>query len=258
MYKMKRTVVDNYLLISNITVYKFNRKSTSNQKIEMLIVKNKQYAWVSLHCISSLLRYNAGSIIHINADDETYGIVKSLVKLIDSKRIVVSKVEQPSLPPLWQKAKIILMLQGSKKVFIDADLRWNSTIPSIPKGQVLIFSKEFNMVFDSKYRSLLVANGWEVNQEIYMLNTSVLCWNGLDQKILVNDFLNLLFEFERLNMASLGFDTSQDVTRLSEQITLSYFLRNFQIAALDEILIRDKCPSVESTYFGATGHRFGR
>jgi hypothetical protein len=224
----------------------------------MIVIQNKDYVWISLYCIISFLRLNPGSTIEVTVDDATYNLAKQLYKCIDRKRICIIVENNNGLPALWSKAKLIVSLQNSNYIFMDADLRWHKPLPNLPTSGITVLSEEFDLAKRTNYRNLMTANKWVDIEKVFMLNTSFVYLNKISFAVDFSIVLNLIKQFENVFDKSFGFNPEENIKRLSEQIVLSYLLRKKEVHSLDLIINSRNDLGVESTYFGATGHRFGR
>ena len=258
-FKIIRFYSDNFKLICNLIVYKISKKSKTLNETIMLVIGSTDYVWVSIHCIVSFFRYNPNSKMLIYVDDKTYRLARILYFFIDRKNIKLSKIDSYEIPPLWVKAKLILEIQGSYKFFMDADLRWNSSLPEMPSNKIIVFAKEFELTSSETHSRLISKLSWSTSAPIYMFNTSFFCWNAENSGMSFGTFVNFLSQFNTIKSDYFDlFFKDENLFRLSEQISLSYIIRNFQVEALDELMRNQSLRSIESTYFGATGHRFGR
>jgi hypothetical protein len=225
----------------------------------MLVIGSNDYVWISIHCIVSFLKFNPGSKINVSLDKNTYNLGKWVYRFIDYKRITTERVEFNDFPPLWNKAKLILELQNSNKIFMDADLRWNSTLPVFNRNEIVLFSVEYEVLPESPLYKVFNEINWKMDAKVFMFNTSFFYWNNNDLKLDFDKFKNYLQEFESIEDFSIyGFDKNAKIKRLSEQISLSYALKNNKVTGLDSLLSKYSLAGAESTYFGATGHKFGR
>jgi hypothetical protein len=257
-YVAIRYVSHNKFLLQNFFTYKLFKKPRNQYKIKMLVVQNKDYVWVSLHCIISFLRFNPGSTIEVTVDETTVHLAKRIYKCIDRKRISLIFEKNNNLPPLWKKAELIVSMQGTEFIFMDADLRWHKALPKLPIYGVTVLSKEFDLLENSNYKKMIKANNWKHSKSLYMLNTSFIYLNKNSFVYSFKTVLNLLKNFEAVFNDSFGFTTKENVIRLSEQIVLSYLLQAATVSGLDDLINNSDKIGVESTYFGATGLRFGR
>jgi hypothetical protein len=157
-----------------------------------------------------------------------------------------------------QKADLILSMNGTSDIFIDADLRWNGPLPE-PISGITLFVNEFDMTERSPHLQLVrrLAPGLT---SAHMYNTSFFTFGSVDVgPDLLASVRDTLRSFpETLEQSDLGkFDLDQ-LMRIREQIVLGLSLQvaGLQIATLKTSDgVRDGA-FVESSYFGATGSSF--
>ena len=234
-------------------------KGFDGQSAHILIVKKMIYVEMAEICFTSFLNFNRDSQVVIHCDGITFfKTQKSIKRLRLSGRINVLRDMRDDLS--WQENKIdlILSLNGTNDFFMDADLRWNGSLPEI-QG-LTFFVKEFVFIDKSPYRQILhrlVPGGSSTTS---MKNTSFFSFSGKNIPV---EFLNHVRQKNRdfeslIELCDIGELDRLILNRLCEQIVLSVLVETWEI----DIFFLKKFDGhkdglfVESSYFGATGSTF--
>jgi hypothetical protein len=245
------------------TIYKWEKSripplKQENRTAHLLVVKNLRYVSISRICVSSFLHFNSNYNVLIHCDYITY---KSLIEEFSKSRfspIIEISMDQNN-SDTWQRQKlnVIMKLNGSADIFMDADLRWNS---ALEQGNGITFlTCEYEMSKRSPLRQ--IARGLEgLHSNPCMYNSSYFSFGGCEVSVAQIDQLQAFFdEFEKLLIHSdIGEEDVLFLRRLSEQIALSLHAASW-VAELDTLKLEDSPRDggvVESTYFGATGDSF--
>lgn len=257
-YLVLRMLRDNFRLFAYILVLRGRKKKVIESKCHFLIVKEPIYAKLSMYSISSLLYFNPQFQIIIHCDRKCKKAVLWRCRLLLGSRCKIKLVDESVTDPMWNKALLILKLQGTNDFFVDADTRFNGKLPQFTQITTLV--KEFNM----NTRPLWVDICHELGvaaEKIEMLNTSLFSWSGhtlaLNNKHFEKFYKNFLsLPWERISQ-NYSIEP-KSILRLVEQVFLSIELSNrITIAVKNFDTVADK-GLIESTYFGASGYRFGR
>ena len=235
--------------------------SPENHKVRMLVIRKSEYVELARICVLSFLYLYPNSKIQIYCDEVTYSpLEKSLRKLISRKSVILIRLE--SQLQSWQNEKLslILKMNGTNELFLDADLRWNGLM-NLEAGKCLFFADEFVLRNKSPYRQYLAQFESNANTErASMKNSSFFTFGGnkletLEIECVWNAFNN---HEQKLGLADIGAEDHLMLSRLSEQLALSIASANwsFPISYLKTSDSIVDGQFVESCYFGATGRKF--
>lgn len=224
----------------------------------LLIVKNNDYVRVARICVSSFLHFNPKSRIYIHCDQATYAKTKSMVRNLTRKKQVHVQLDQSDYDE-WQlsKLKLILKLSGSRDFYMDADLKWNGPLPQF--SSTAFFVREFT--FSSKLEYEILLNEMNLGDQGVntMKNTSFFCWNG---NLASKDFTSQLFKIWNLMLETISHipiseNERTSLRRISEQLSLSILIPDGEASYIKDKDAQFDKAFVESSYYGATGTRFG-
>ena len=224
----------------------------------LLIVKNADYVRVARICISSFLYFNPNAIIKIHCDQVTFKKCQAMVRLLKRKNQIRISQDQADQVQ-WQHSKLglILNLSGTCDIYMDADLKWNGSLPVIKS--TTFFVREFVLTSKLEYKELLeVMNLKELTLNT-MKNTSFFSWNGsiAPEKITSQLFELWVFMLKKIEEMSVSESTKESLKRVSEQLCLSILIPESESNYLKDADAQFDGTFVESSYFGATGTRFG-
>lgn len=236
-----------------------NKKSEVSLEAHLLVVKKSIYAPIAKVCIESFLYFHPNSSAVIHVDSVTLSEVsKSLRKVISCGRVKIVLVENEALS--WQELKLnlILGLGNSRKVFMDADLKWNSPIP--PIQNITLFVEEFRFKDNDFYSPLFRNDFFQRFIDCSMKNTSFFYWGNHNPKA---EYTSLIREImEEIKKTAEDPNNSSEfnsgISRISEQIVLSFLVESTGdiIEFLKDSDGYKDGSFVESSYFGATGSSF--
>ena len=225
----------------------------------ILIAKKEIYSKVAKICVESFLHHHPEGRVKLHVDTHTK---KKTERVFKSKffkeRIQIVSLRDDSQTWQEQKISLILSMNGTKDVFMDADLRWNSKI-DLPKA-VTFYVNEFALAEKSPYRQLIYSLRGGKYFNATMRNTSFFTFAGVQisekAKEDVNQLENEILAI--LNTEIVGKLDRSSVVRLSEQLALSIASEDWgvNVAALKENDGHKDGAFVESSYFGATGSTF--
>jgi hypothetical protein len=241
-----------------LSFFKPKFRNKREGKAHLLIVEKEVYCKLANICIASFLFFNPNFEINVHCDLKTFSKCSRVFRrFIRKGNLLLFLIDDEKS---WQDRKIdlILSLMGSRDIFMDADLRWNSELPLI-EG-VTFFVSEFSMREKSPERQLLRSFGFRENLPAIMKNTSFFSWQGFvldrNQRKFIENSIGTFGEI--LSSADLGTRDIPQLDRLKEQIILSLAAEtwNVPIRYLKEIDKHKDGAFVESSYFGATGSSF--
>ena len=243
--------------------WNYTRSGRSNRadfRVHLLCVKNPVYAKIAQVCVESFLFHHPAATVIVHCDEATVSAAEDLLgrSRRGRKASVVATFEGSVAS--WQEHKVdlILSMNGTSDIFIDADLRWNGPIPR-PISGITLFVNEFDMTERSPYLQVVrrLAPGLT---SAHMYNTSFFTFGSVDvgSDLLANVRSELECFPQTLEHSDLGRSDLDQLMRIREQIVLGVSLQiaGLQISTLkDSDTVRDGA-FVESSYFGATGSSF--
>jgi hypothetical protein len=242
-------------------IYTESNNSSSVQLIaHVLVIKNDVYCKVAVTCIESFLHFNPKCKVIVHCDSSTIMKTENLLQSASKKREIEIRQIIENENQLWQitKLELILSMNGSNDVFMDADLRWNGPLNKL--NVFTYFVREFDMEKKSPFRELIKYGFEEIFPDTYMKNVSFITFAG---QSLPANALSILRDKckEYLKLVESNIVGALDVSimaRMVEQVILSLFIPKYlkEFAYLkDTDQIMDG-RFVESSYFGATGAKF--
>ncbi len=236
---------------------RFRKHESYTQNCHFLVVNKPIYAHLAIYAITSLLYFNRHIKVIIHCDFECSKVLNRKLWILFGKSIFVNVIDTENPDPMFEKAKLLLSLQGTKDIFLDADTRVNGLIPQFSKPAVLV--KEFDIEDSPIWQSIV--NELNLGSvHIQMLNTTFFTWAGFDLGINLERFKTFYSVYHNINwekIDSLNFET-RNYRRLVEQFFFSIVLsQNGFFTLKEKDLVADK-GIIESSYFGASGYRFGR
>jgi hypothetical protein len=225
----------------------------------VLVVKNQKYAQIARICVASYLHYHPISHVVIHCDKTTFRSMKRNFKFgIHSNRVRIVCDQEDG--KTWQnlKLQLILSLNGTPDFVMDADLKWNGSLGEL-KG-VTFFVRETPFNNNDIYKALFDKLGIISRSNEFMKNTSFFSWNGItyaqeDVRYLKNLLSQIYQESKNLNVCP---EEQASLIRISEQLAMSLFIKDTEATYLKESDTQFDGSFVESSYFGATGTKFGK
>ena len=261
-YRFIRFFRDNTRLALELIVIHYNTISLSSKEYterncHFLICKNPKYVGVSKYAIFSYMRHHPLDKVIIHCDKVTLTKVKKLYRFIPVKNIEIHEDISSDMYPYVSKGLLILSLQGTKDLFIDADTRINGTITNFELPTALV--SEFKFGESKKFSLILHAMGVQHFEEKYLLNVSFVTWGGRNLGITSNEFV--LWSDKYLNLNWEDLLSAEAINYFKRFVEQTFFSLIFQSGEWKVLKSKDKVGDggvIESSYFGASGYRFGR
>lgn len=153
----------------------------------------------------------------------------------------------------WQASKLLLLtlLSSPDDIFLDADLRFNASLP--PINSITFFVKEETFLVKQINKSLDKLEPLVCTNR----NTSVFTWGGKTPNLTQLKILDEIYEnLEQILVEGTKYD--EYIGRLREQVSISIFvdMLGFEVEFIKMQDGQFDGELVESSYFGATGSRF--
>jgi len=234
--------------------------SDSQNTAHILVINNDEYVKVAKTCVESFLHFNPLCKVVLHCDSATLTKSQQLLRKSRKRRDIEFRLINHSSEHLWQitKLNLILSMNGTKDIFMDADLRWNGPLPQIE--YFTYFVKEFEMKDKSPFREILSNGFHEDFPDTFMKNVSFISFS---KQLLPDEALVLAKNYcekyiESVNGPLVGKLDKISKMRMVEQVVLSLLIPKF-LDTVGYLKDSDQIMDgrfVESSYFGATGARF--
>lgn len=231
----------------------FLLQSLSAKRVHMLVVNSIHYVFLAQICINSFLRHNPQFNFVIHADSRLAQTLRRRFKfLIKFNRVEV--IEDLDQELTWQRSKlgVILAMNGTEDVFMDADLRWNGLLTETMG--ITFYLREFSLGGSGLYTRAFPKYGLTPDHHMYNLSFFTFGGNALSVSE-IDEVFSLQQEIEQLDSESLTPADILAIRRMSEQLALSIAVCRFSksVNTLKSVDQRNDGDFVESCYFGATG-----
>lgn len=239
-----------------IKIYLY-RNLPRSEMAHLLIVKKPIYGGMGSICIRSFAYFNPRFSFTVHVDGLTKKTVLRktfLIRKISPKLLTIVLVNDTKMSWQEQKIELLVSLSGGSEIFMDADLRWNKALPNLSQNitflveefEVELIELNFNPGFDLK----------SLPSHFMMKNTSFFSWQNYQVS---RSQKNYIFEIYRHLKNNKSNNPHLDQAHLSEQLTLSLLINeeSNQISFLKLEDTQYDGGIVESSYFGASGRRFG-
>lgn len=262
LYKIFRFMRDTFrLTLDAFIVFFFRRRLYKSYamitRCHFLICKDVRYVSISKYAVLSYLRFNPDSTVIVHCDSLTYPLVKKLYRFLPNDLLEVVEDIPNDKYPYISKGLLLLTLQGTKDVFLDVDTRINGKLPASIKPTTLV--AEFQFSESVKFSKILKAMKCTDFEAKYLLNVTFVSWGGRDLGIRYNNFLDWSDAYMNLPWDSLL--AKEAIPYFKRFVEQTFFSLVFQEESWDVLkksdFVGDK-GIVESSYFGASGYRFGR
>jgi hypothetical protein len=240
----------------NLDESESSQQSLLGNRIHILVVNSFYYVLLAQICINSFLKYNPHFNFVIHTDSRLVKLLRRRFKsLIKFNRVEV--IEDLDQALTWQRSKlgVILAMNGTNDIFMDADLRWNG--PLIETKGITFYLREFSLGSSALYTNAFPNYGLAPDHHMY--NLSFFTFGGYVLSVSdIDEVLSLQQEIEQLVSESLAPSDILAIRRMSEQLALSIAVCRFSasVSTLKSADQRSDGDFVESCYFGATGLTF--
>lgn len=228
-----------------------NNPGVNISTCHFLVVKDKSYASLVQTAVESLLFHNSQMKVVVHCDSVTYSKTRKRLFLVSLKNRQKVHVVHSFSYQNWQTSKLelILSLNGTNDIFLDADTRVNASLPALTSTFFLVKDRPFHRDLVSRINASLDSN---FTDDLLSKNTTAFGWCGYSLTQDDIDFARKLFNFLLTELRG------QPTERLCEQFTMSLLVEHLQIRC-EYIKLLDRQfdkAVIESSYFGATSSRF--
>jgi hypothetical protein len=229
-------------------------------RAHVMLTRNNRYVDLAEICIQSFFHYHPNATFTLHCDNSTVKYVNSkFQKEITEGQIQVLLLNIEDERD-WQEQKLdlILAMNGSSDIFLDADLRWNGALNE-ESGKALFLVKEFELRDKSPFREILTKFD-NFPPHSAMKNVSVFSFGGHQLSIAELSAIRDAMDHYRKIIASpiVGSLDKAAIGRVIEQFALSVCseIWGIEISYVKESDAPLDGGKVESCYFGATGGTF--
>jgi hypothetical protein len=225
----------------------------------ILLTRDTRYVDLAEICVFSFLYHHPNAKFKIYCDDKTITYASNKFSSEIMKSQITVELIQNSFKQDWQEQKleIILSMNGTHDLMLDADLRWNA-----PLGRtegVFFLVKEFELKDKSPFREILTKASI-VSPDASMKNISIFSFGGLE---LTNSEIDQI----RITMREYQEIVDSDVVGKLDRIAIKRVMEQYALSLCSEtwsmkttFVKKSDRPLdggiVESCYFGATGGTF--
>jgi len=242
------------------------KKSTSplallkDIKAHVMLTRVDRYVDLAETCIYSFFHHHPRATFTLHCDNSTLNRVNSkFYKEIAEGKIQVQLLNIEDKKD-WQEQKLdlILAMNGTSDIFLDADLRWNGALNE-ESGKALFLVKEFELRDKSPFREIL-AKFDSFPPYSAMKNVSVFSFGGYQLSTAeLTSIRNTMEKYQEIvDSPIVGSLDKEAIGRVIEQFVLSVCSEfwSIEISYVKESDAPMDGGKVESCYFGATGGTF--
>jgi len=226
----------------------------------VMLTRDNRYINLAEICVHSFFHYHPKANFTIHCDGFTLNRVNSKFhKEIEEGKIRVQVLKNEKEKD-WQEQKLdlILTMNGTSDIFLDADLQWNGALNE-ENGKALFLVKEFELRDKSPFREIL-SKFDTFPPYSAMKNVSVFSFGGYQLSTTeLTSIRNAMDEYREIVDSSIvGSLDKAAIGRVIEQFALSVCseIWSTQISYVKESDAPMDGGKVESCYFGATGGTF--
>jgi len=237
-----------------------NKSSKTSFTAHILVVDKLIYVELAKVCAESLIFFHPNAKVIFHVDVALEPILRERLKYLFKHKKARTIILPPSPKLRWQHRKLLLILalNGTSDVFLDADLKFNGPLPIILG--VTFFVKEFRMKSDTKYAKMISSFNEQKYENASMHNTSFFSFGGyLQENLELSEILDVEQKIKSYSQ-TIQADKAEirNMDRISEQITLSLIVENWNIPiyALKDVDGHKDKSFLESSYYGATNSTF--
>lgn len=228
--------------------------------VHVMITRVDRYVDLAEICIHSFFHHHPKATFTLHCDYSTLNHVKSKFHEEISEGKIQVQILDIEDKKDWQEQKLdlILAMNGTSDIFLDADLRWNGALND-QNGKVLFLVKEFELRDKSPFREIL-AKFDSLPPYSSMKNVSVFSFGGYQLSTAELNSIRNTMELYReiVDSPIVGSLDKAAIGRVIEQFALSVCSEMWsnEISYVKESDAPMDGGKVESCYFGATGGTF--
>ncbi len=256
-YRISRFIKTYYLLLKYLILLKFRHKESSDKIALVYLMNKKIYFLMALICISSFLYYNKDFKVHVYCDDKLLNLCKLLRYIFNTDLVQVFATISEKSDPMLEQVKMFTKTTGGNIILMDADIRWTGKlIYDFEKPLVYNFESNENHIKNWK----IISSYLKLNQnQIFKMYTCCIISLGKTNLTYTESEINLILQ----KMADFNWkeiSSFNNPFHIRGQFIISYLLSEIGQDPCSVISIQASRGKMflETSFYGATGYRFGK
>ena len=243
------------VLFKQILIIQVLKPSKTTKTAVILIAKKYSYLQMGLICLSSFLYFNRDFQIEIYCDEKISKILRIFLPLYRKYTVIVSSTIPNNSDPYIEQLKLFFNLNSLNTILFDADIRWKGRLVYEFKNP-LAYNFESNDDAVSFWPILAAHLDLPCLNDYQVLTCCVTSWGNQSLKMSQSEINKYIKELDT-------FPWEKDrnfieFKRLRGQFLMSYFFTLLS-SKTDSIVEIEKSNGkiLETSFFGATGYRYG-
>ena len=256
LYRYLRFLKTYYLLAKHLIVLFFRRADVTNKFAIIYVMRKKIYFQMALICISSFLYHNRDFKIIIYCDKRLYRLCNSFKFIFRNQSVEIRKEILSESDPMLEQVRMFMRTGNGNTILMDADIRWTGPLV-YDFVKPLVYNYEKNLGHTQAWSQIKDYLGIH---EIHNFEVFTCCLTSLGAHLPKNDKL----EIESLLLRMLSFDWQESFElqqrfHIRGQFLISHIISELGIKPESIVSIEKKYSQsiLETSYYGATGYRYG-
>jgi len=243
------------VLFKQLLIIQFLRPSTPTKTAVILIAKKYSYLQMGLICMSSFLYYNRDFEIQIHCDQKISKILRIFLPLYRRFIVTVFPTISDNSDPYIEQLKLFFNLNSINTILFDADIRWKGSL-------VYDFRDPLAYNFESNVNALdfwpILAAHLRIPSEAgyQVLTCCVTSWGNQSLRMSQSEINKYIEDLDTFQWE--GDHKFNEFKRLRGQFLMSYIFTKLSNKTNSIVEIeKSKGKILETSFFGATGYRYG-
>lgn len=256
-FKYFRFISTYYLLIKHILALQFRCHNPVDKVAIIYIMKRKIYFQMALICISSFLFFNRDYKVVVYCDSNLYLLCKSLPYLFRNQSVEVKNNITINSDPMLEQVKMFSKTANNNTILMDADIRWTGSLGYDFK-KPLVYNIESDLENHETWTQIKSFMNLENVHEHFTYTCCITSIGNYQSKYSEGEIEDLIIRILRFDWNATKI--LQDKFHIRGQILISHIISELGVKP-DLILSMQRefnRPILETSFYGATGYRYGK
>lgn len=254
LFRIMRFFYTYLVLLKQLLTIQFSKSPKPTKTAMILIAKKYAYLHMAIICMSSFLYYNRDFQIQIYCDRKILKILRIFLPFFRTFSVTVLATVPNEADPYIEQLKLFFKLNCSSTILIDVDIRWQGVLAYDFKNP-LAYNHESNKEALDFWPVLAVHLGVPTESHYQVLTCCVTSWGDEFVEVSPVEIEEII---AKLDSFQWNDHKINDFKRLRGQFVMSYIfskLSNKTVSIVE--LEKSNGKILETSFFGATGYRYG-
>lgn len=256
-YRYQRFFITYFTLTKQVITLQFKVSRKIDKVAFIYVMSHYVYIHMALICISSFIYHNNNFEVRIYCDKKLYLPCKLIRLLLHRQVITIYPLIESDSDPMLEQVVMFIKTSGSNSILMDADMRWTDTL-QYNFQRPLVYNKEENQEHQEMWKLFSSYLNLEELVEFTMYTCCITSLGEQEISYKQSEIDKILGDIKSFDWTQTSSIAKQKHIR--GQFIISYLLSSIRVPPISVIEIQEKQQKkfLETSFYGATGYRFGK